>query len=693
MIAKIVPRGAAGTAGTRAGADRLMAYLLGEGDKDRAAETGAAPELVPSESGGPAGDAERSRGAREAGLPPEQRPAVASHTGAPPSAGNRHVQPRVVAAWDPLIERSWGQVCASVDWADEASAWAAMRKLASGFSASVAGALPLDRGGADRDLVWHTIMAAHPDDGELSDEQWRAVAHRLMKETGLDDGKLPPVRWVAVRHGANEAGADHIHVMAVLVREDGSRPRLHNDAFAAQRAARWAEAEFGLRKGLGRTSASDPRQGRGRADKPAARGEQAAAEKAGPPYPRPQGMGDDLWAWLCREGTSAAWTRRGVARGAVLSAAARAVSMEHLVQLVEEQGYRVTLRESVREPGTVTGWSITAPSAGPRGKPKSYSGGALGRDCTWGALRQHVEVKNRHLSPARGTVVAAEEDAMLSRERMAAAGWGPEFIARVIEADQALAAGDRSVAYWLRDAVWQVAWDLEGSKGKHGVWSDAAYLYSVAAEGGVPQPPQEMIDALAAVRVQIEDVWARKQAFGSRIAAREAGRDQRDTEVAAAQGDWRRAQAAVDRAVARIPFANPYAPGHRTVAGIALLAKAEATGLQERANELARRSREVVRVATEAARASRAAAEADGRELDALNEWLERAAAYERHAERAVQRHAAAAAAWRTAMGELLIDARAGGDDLAAARIAAIDVRYAGAPAAGDAAPAGSAAR
>ena len=70
---------------------------------------------------------------------------------------------------------------------------------------------------------WHW---AAPGDRMLSDDEWAQVACGIMHRTGLaphgqDDDA---VRWIAVRHAD-----DHIHLVAMLARQDGTRPRLWND--------------------------------------------------------------------------------------------------------------------------------------------------------------------------------------------------------------------------------------------------------------------------------------------------------------------------------------------------------------------------------------------------------------------------------------------------------------------------------
>jgi hypothetical protein len=76
--------------------------------------------------------------------------------------------------------------------------------------------------------VYHLAIAAAKDpdtgapvDRTLSDADWADIAQEYMHQIGLDRrDDLRGVRWVAVRHAE-----DHVHVVATLARQDGSRPR------------------------------------------------------------------------------------------------------------------------------------------------------------------------------------------------------------------------------------------------------------------------------------------------------------------------------------------------------------------------------------------------------------------------------------------------------------------------------------
>jgi len=87
-------------------------------------------------------------------------------------------------------------------------------------------------------------MRAAPHDKLLSDDEWAQIASDVMHRTGLspygqDDDA---VRWVAIRHGD-----DHIHIVAMLARQDGRRPGVHNDRYRVREARLAAEQRYGLR--------------------------------------------------------------------------------------------------------------------------------------------------------------------------------------------------------------------------------------------------------------------------------------------------------------------------------------------------------------------------------------------------------------------------------------------------------------
>jgi hypothetical protein len=102
--------------------------------------------------------------------------------------------------------------------------------------------------------VWHCAVRAAPGDRMLSDEEWGRLA-RDMHSTGLAPHRRDDdaVRWVAIRHAE-----DHIHIVGMLARQDGTPRRFWNDYFRVREACRAAEERCGLR----RTGPADRTAGR-----------------------------------------------------------------------------------------------------------------------------------------------------------------------------------------------------------------------------------------------------------------------------------------------------------------------------------------------------------------------------------------------------------------------------------------------
>ena len=99
-----------------------------------------------------------------------------------------------------------------------------------------------------RKPVWHCSVRTHPNDPIMTDQQWRDIARQVVAKVGLaPDGDEKAVRWIAMRHGA-----DHIHIVATLVRQDRRTYWARNDYPLAQAACRDIEAQ--LRPGPGRAA-------------------------------------------------------------------------------------------------------------------------------------------------------------------------------------------------------------------------------------------------------------------------------------------------------------------------------------------------------------------------------------------------------------------------------------------------------
>ena len=202
--------------------------------------------------------------------------------------------------------------------------------------------------------VWHCSMRAAPEDKTLSDDEWAQIACDVMHRTGLapfgeeDDA----VRWVAIRHGD-----DHIHLVAMLARQDGRRPRLSNERYRVRDACLAAEQRYGLRSTApgDRTAARCP--SRAESEKAARRGLEEAPRVA--------------------------------LRRQVSTAAAAAGSEQDFFARLRQSGVLVRTRHSTRDPAQLTGYAVALPGDTTKaGDPVWYGGGKLAADLTLPKLRR-----------------------------------------------------------------------------------------------------------------------------------------------------------------------------------------------------------------------------------------------------------------------------------------------------------------
>jgi hypothetical protein len=242
--------------------------------------------------------------------------------------------------------------------------------------------------------VWHCTIRAAPEDPCLGDGAWKAIAEEVMHRTGLsergheDDG----VRWVAVHHGDN-----HIHIAAILARQDGRRASLGNDYYRIGETLRRVESEYGLRV-VARADRTAPRR--------PSRAEQEKARRAG----RPEAP-------------------RTVLRRQVEAAAAAARSEREFFGGLAARGLTVRLRHSPSRPGEVTGYAVSLPGdLSASGGPVWYGGGKLAADLSLPKLRRRWPTGHGRLSGREMRDPAAR--AVLCREVARAASIArsePEF--------------------------------------------------------------------------------------------------------------------------------------------------------------------------------------------------------------------------------------------------------------------------
>ena len=174
--------------------------------------------------------------------------------------------------------------------------------------------------------VWHLSMRAAPRDKVLSDDEWAQIACDMMNRTGLspygeeDDA----VRWIAVRHGD-----DHIHVVAMLARQDRRRVRLSWERRNVRAACLAAEERYGLES----TAPADRT-----APRRPSRAETAKAVRRGLDEPP-----------------------RVTLRRHVTTAAAGAGSEQEFFALLDHVGVLARQRVSSKNPGQVTGYAVALP--------------------------------------------------------------------------------------------------------------------------------------------------------------------------------------------------------------------------------------------------------------------------------------------------------------------------------------------
>ena len=210
--------------------------------------------------------------------------------------------------------------------------------------------------GRGRNHVWHCSLALHPDEPALSDEAWGRITQEFMDSLGLTgaDGKAP-CRWVAVRHGLSKNGGDHVHIVANIVRADGTLWSRWQDETKSSKAVNRIERAHGLHVIEAREHA------RG------ARADSAA----------------DLRASAAR---GAVTTDRARLEQRVRAAAAGARDELEFVVRLRELGVRARPRFAPGRTDVVTGYSVALHTrAGQR--TQWYGGGRLARDLSLSRLR------------------------------------------------------------------------------------------------------------------------------------------------------------------------------------------------------------------------------------------------------------------------------------------------------------------
>ena len=271
--------------------------------------------------------------------------------------------------------------------------------------------------------VWHCSMRAAPEDRLLSDDEWAAIAHEVMHRTGLSPygQEDEAVRWVAVRHGD-----DHVHIVAMLARQDGGKPSLSWERYHVRAACLAAEQRYGLRS----TAPADRTAAR--------RPTRAENEKA------------------ARRGLDEA--PRVTLRRQVTTAAASANSEQEFFARLDQAAVLARKRFSVKHPSKVTGYSVALPGDTAKdGGPVWYGGGKLAADLSWPKLRQRWTQSRS--TPGVGQLIAEERNAIWDQATRVAADAAAQI--RALAWTDPAAAAD---AAWATSDTLHVAAAMLGSR-------------------------------------------------------------------------------------------------------------------------------------------------------------------------------------------------------------------------------------
>jgi hypothetical protein len=272
----------------------------------------------------------------------------------------------------------------------------------------------LARGKVADKFVYHLVLRCAPEDPDLGDGAWNAIATEVMHRTGLSErGREDAgVRWVAVHHGEN-----HIHIVATLAGQDRKPVWPRNDFYRIGEALRDIEREYGLRV-LTRADRTAPRS------LTRAEMEQSAHSGAEPD--------------------------RVVLYRNVRGAAAAARSEEEFLAGLADRGVLVRLRHSAVRAAEVTGYAV-ALDHGPDRRPVWFSGGKLAADLTLPKLRRRwagPRLTGRGMGDPPARTVLAREALRAAR----AARSEPEFFTLLERAGLRASSPDQAG----RPAAWSV---------------------------------------------------------------------------------------------------------------------------------------------------------------------------------------------------------------------------------------------
>jgi hypothetical protein len=287
-----------------------------------------------------------------------------------PGTAEVHRAPRVIATWDGLDTAS-----------QPASTGPGEYDLALGplitalHAPAIAAGLPTraPAGTGKRGYVWHCSARVAATDRILSDEGWAEIARELLDGAGIAvRGDSGGPRWVAIRHAD-----DHIHIAAVLVRQDTSRRFWpHHDYPKLRTAARRIEQRLGLTVTAAPDGTAAPRASRGEIEKASRQGRVPA---------------------------------RVELRRAAQQAAVAATDVDEFVAYLQNRGYQVGLRRAPS--GDLLGYKLARPNdLSAAGEPVFYSGSKLAPDLSLPRLQQRwASTPSRPIAGPAGRTPAESE--------------------------------------------------------------------------------------------------------------------------------------------------------------------------------------------------------------------------------------------------------------------------------------------
>ncbi|PJE97101.1 mobilization protein [Streptomyces carminius] len=397
-----------------------------------------------------------------------------------PGKRDEHVDPHMVAAWDPYIEdpaRSPNMTITDLALVLDAPVHALLGKKPAKH-------------------VYHVAVRNPPEDRQLTDQEWARVACELMHAAGVDPhGDGHGCRWVAVRHAE-----DHIHIVATKARQDGRQPNLRQDIVRMHEVARRFEVELGLRRLIhgDKTARKWPKTGE--------------AEKA------------------ARRGLPE--TAREVLQRTVREAAAAAASDADFFARLSAGGVRV--KQRIAPDGNLTGYAVALPGdRDGQQEPVWFSGARLAADLSLPRVRERWQ---HPVSPPTAAPTeawqAAEEKVRRAAEQLGAGGLhqGAGDVAALGDlVVVAAVVSPRLVRDRIREAAREferasrapTARSLEGQA--RGLYRDSSHLLSQSAAAGRPSTAAVLGLLLALVTaVEASRRWHEAQEY--RAQAHAAGR-------------------------------------------------------------------------------------------------------------------------------------------------------------------------